>query len=127
MAETPFAASDDVAARWRTLSTDEAAVANVLAGDASEMIRERWTDTDARIASGDLLIESVTRVVAGMVKRAMINADAEGLESRSVTAGPFAQSDKFANPLSSLFFTASDILVFEPEDTRRTVYQAWLA
>lgn len=127
MPTTPFATAADVAARWRTLTSAEASVANILTTDASSMVRERWSDVDARIAAGTLSADSVKRVVAYMVKRAMINADAEGLESRAQTAGPFSVSDKFSNPLSSLFFTAADILVFDPSGSSRKAYVGWLA
>ena len=124
---TPFATYVDVQARWRTLSTAEQAVANQLAADASDMVRERWPDVDSRVANGSLAAASVTRVVAGMVKRAMINADSEGLESRSQTAGPFGVSDKYANPLSTLFFTSADVLLFEPAGVRPRSRVGWLA
>ena len=127
MASTPFATSADVEARWRTLSEEDRDRADVLTYDASAMIRERWGDVDARIASGDISNESVIRVVASMVRRAMIAGDAEGLESRAQAAGIFSVNDKFANPMGNLYFTAADILVFEPEGSRSAVYQGWLA
>jgi hypothetical protein len=126
MAE-PFATHADVEARWRPLSDAEDDIADQLAIDASDMIRERWADIDDRIAAESVAATSVTRVVAGMVKRAMINADSEGLESRAQTAGPYSVNDKYANPLSTLFFTAADILVFEPDGYTRKVLVGWLA
>lgn len=127
MAGTPFATYVDVEARWRTLSDSEQDIADQLAADASGMIRDRWADVDARIAAETLDGDSVIRVVAGMVKRAMLNADAEGLESQTRVAGPFSLNSKFANPMSNLYFTAADILVFEPESSRTTVHVGWLA
>lgn len=127
MPNAPFATSEDVAARWRTLSDAEVGVADILSIDASAMIRERWADVDSRIASGDLLLSSVTRVVASMVKRSMLAGDTAGIESRAQTAGPFSVNDKFSNPTGNLYFTAAEISLFDPEDSRRTVYQAWLA
>ena len=119
MADAPFASASDVAARWRTLTSAEVATADVLAVDASGMIRDRWSDVDSRIAAGTLSAASVTRVVAHMVKRAMIAGDAEGLESRSQTAGPFGVSDKFANPNANLYFTAEDLRLLEGRPSRR--------
>lgn len=127
MPNAPFATSEDVAVRWRTLSDAEVTLANMLSMDASAMIRERWSDVDFRIASGDLLIASVTRVVASMVKRSMVAGDAAGIESRAQAAGPFSVNDKFSNPMGNLYFTSAEVLLFEPESGRRTVYQAWLA
>ena len=109
MAETPFATATDVAARWRTLTSEETDRANVLAADASDMIRSRWPDVDERVAAGTLSELSLTRVVANMVKRAMIVGNNEGLESHSEGAGPFNYSDKFTNPNANLYFTAEDV------------------
>ena len=126
MAE-PFATYEDVQARWRTLTSDEETVANTLAVDASDMIRTRWPDVDARITSGALDADSAKRVVANMVKRAMIVGDNVGLESRSQTAGPFGVSDKYANPTANLYFTADDLRLFEPQEYEKRAYVGWLA
>lgn len=113
MVDTPFAFWGDVEARWRTLTTAERVVADTLAQDASDMIRDRWSDVDARIAAGSLRASSLTRIVAGMVKRALNVGDAEGLESRSQAAGPFQVSDKFTNPNANLFLQAADVRVLD--------------
>ena len=126
MAE-PFATYEDVQARWRTLTSDEETVANTLAVDASDMIRTRWPDVDARITSGALDADSAKRVVANMVKRAMIVGDNVGLESRSQTAGPFGVSDKYANPNANLYFTADDLRLFEPQEYAKRAVVGWLA
>lgn len=123
----PFATYTDVEARWRPLSAAEEAIADQLAVDASDMIRERWTDIDARIANGAVPASSVTRVVAYMVKRAMLVGDAEGLESQQQTAGPFSVNNKYTNPNGNLYFTAADVLVFEPEGSVPTARVGWLA
>jgi hypothetical protein len=123
----PFAVAADVAARWRTLTSDEIAIADVLCGDASDMIRTRWSDVDARIESGALSADSVKRVVAMMVKRAMVVGDNIGLESRAETAGPFSVSDKYANPNANLYFTAEDLRLFEPEEYAARAVVGWLA
>lgn len=122
-----FATSADVALRWRPLTPSEDAVAGVLVDDASDMIRSRWSDVDARIASGALSQASVVRVVAGMVKRAMIAADAAGIEQRSQGAGPFSVSEKYANPSGNLYFTAEDLRLFEPEEYAKRAHVGWLA
>ncbi len=120
MPETPFATAQDVEDRWRTLTPEETAVADVLIVDASDIIRTRWPDVDARVASsGALTAGSLLRVVANMVKRAMINAGTEGLESRSQGAGPFSVSDKFANPNANLYLTSEDIRLLGGSQARR--------
>ncbi len=119
MPETPFATAQDVSDRWRTLTPEETAVADVLIVDASDIIRTRWPDIDARVASGALTAGSLLRVVANMVKRAMINAGTEGLESRSQGAGSFSVSDKFANPNANLYLTSEDIRLLGGSQARR--------
>lgn len=123
----PFADFTDVQARWRPLSMEESVIADQLCIDASTMIRERWSDVDDRVAAGTLLPESLARIVALMVKRAMISGDAEGLESRQQAAGPFSVSDKFSNPNGNLYFTAADLLVLDGAGFTPRVRIGWLA
>jgi hypothetical protein len=115
----PFATAEDVAARWRTLTPDEIEIANQLAIDASNMIREQWPDVDERIAAGTLMAETLERIVANMVKRAMLAGDVEGLESRQQAAGPFSINDKFSNPNGNLYFTAAEIQTLNGRPPRR--------
>lgn len=124
---TVYATTDDVAARWRPLTDAEEIVAQTLLGDASAMIRQRWPDVDARLADETLAMEDVTRVVASMVKRAMLNAGSEGVEQQSQTAGPFAINNKFANPTGALYITAEEALLFEPERRHPSARMGWLA
>lgn len=119
MAETSFATAQDVEARWRTLSSDEMSVADTLVADASDIIRTRWPDVDARIASGALMTASLTRVVANMVKRAMISSGTEGIETRAQAAGPFSVNEKFANPNANLYLNADDLRLLEGVRARR--------
>jgi hypothetical protein len=126
MAE-PFATYVDVEARWRTLSSAEQTVATTLAVDASNMIRERWSDIDDRIAAGTVSEDSVVRVVAFMVKRAMDRPAPDGFETFTQGAGPFNAGGKLANPNGNLYFTALDLLVFEPEGSSRKSFVGWLA
>lgn len=114
-----YATPSDVAARWRPLTSDQEAVAAVLIEDASSMIRSRWPQVDARLAAGTLTDADVTRVVAGMVKRAMLNGAAEGVESQSQTAGPFAVTHRYANPSANLYFSAEDVRLFDGTPRRR--------
>ena len=119
MADAPFATATDVAVRWRTLSPDEQNRANTLAADASDMIRTRWPEVDDRVAAGALTELSLTRIVANMVKRAMIVGDGEGLKSRSESSGPFGHTDEFTNPNANLYFTAEDVRLLDGRPARR--------
>lgn len=125
MVEQPFASADDLQDRWRPLSTDEFALAQVKIGDASDMIRERWPDVDARILAGTLRESSVVRVVAAMVKRSMSNAN-EGVESSAEQAGPFGHTVKFANPEGNLYLTADEVRVLDGAYTAPGVVMGWL-
>lgn len=108
----PFATSDDVAARWRPLTSVEQEQADTLVGDASVLLRSRYGDIDARIASGDLDAGAALVVVAGMVRRAMVGAAAgDGVTQSSETVGPFSHSQSYANPMGNLFLTAADDLL----------------
>lgn len=112
----PFADSSDIAARWRPLSPAEADQADVLCVDASALIRARFPGVDSQVTSGQVDGDILTIVVAGMVRRAMV-APAEGVASQSESAGPFARSRTFANPLGNVFLTAADltlILGYQP-------------
>lgn len=122
-----FATWQDVQARWRPLTSAEQGVATTLLSDVSDMIRSRFPDVDARIANGSLTAASVKRVAAAAVKRAMIGSDAEGLEARAQTAGPFSVSDKFANPNGNLYLTAEDIRLLGGEYSAASAKVGWLA
>lgn len=123
----PFATHADVEARWRPLSADEQAVADQLLADASDMIRERWSDVDARVTAGSLTAETLRRIVSQMVKRAMLASEGEGLESRSQTAGPYAESVKYANPTGALYFTNADVLLLDGAGFSSQARVGWLA
>lgn len=104
----PFATSDDIAARWRPLSTAEAAIADTLAGDASTLIRARFPGIDASAISGALDPNILTIITSNMVRRAM-TAPALGVTAQSETIGPYSTSQTFANPLGNVFLTAAEI------------------
>jgi hypothetical protein len=103
----PFATADDVAARWRPLTSDEEDQANLFAGDASALIRARFPGIDGQVDPAILTI-----VVAGMVKRAMIAPD-DGVSQESETVGPYSRSQSLANPLRNVFLTAADLVLIE--------------
>lgn len=114
-----FATHDDVAARWRPLSLAEQDRASVLIGDASRMIRRRFPKTDARITSGELDAAELIAIVAQMVKRVLMAGDREGVIQASETTGPFAHSERYANPQGNLYLSKDDIAVLTPAATAR--------
>lgn len=116
---SPFATREDVEARWRPLTPDEQRVASTLLDDASDMIRVRWPDTDARVTAGSLSAASLRRVVANMVKRAMMVGPLEGVDTQSQNAGPFGVSIKPSNPNANLYLSAEDVKLLDGRRGRR--------
>lgn len=121
-----LATYQDVEARWRPLTPSETSVAETLLDDASDILRTRWPDVDSRLTSGSLTEATVVRVVATMVKRALMSAGAvEGVESSSQTAGPFAQTVQYANPTGNLYISADEARLFDGGFRQSRV--GWLA
>lgn len=122
MAE-PFANSFDLEARWPSFPyTDQQGYVDQLLTDASNMVRDRWPDVDARIAAGTLLAESLERVVCQMVKTAMLNPETEGLESQGINTGPFGITQKFSNPTGTLYFTAEMVRLLDGYGKKRRAF-----
>lgn len=118
MTTQTFASSSDVEDRWRELSSAERDLADTLAADASRRLRRRWKTVDARITAGALDADDVRMVVAGVVKRAMINSTVEGLSSLSESGGVYSRSATYENPSANLYFTKEDVLVLSPNNRR---------
>jgi len=108
-----LATTTDVANRWRPLSASELTLAAALLADASDIIRVRFPDVDSRISSGALATSTVVRIASGMVRRAMLNRDMEGVTQGSEGVGPFTHSQTFANPNGNLYLTAEDVRTLE--------------
>ncbi|NUR24988.1 MAG: hypothetical protein HOV83_03920 [Catenulispora sp.] len=105
-----YATAQDVADRWRPLTSDETSVAAVLAADASAVIRARFPGIDGQVDSGAVDPDILKMVVAGMVKRALISP-AEGVSQQSETAGPYSHSQTFANPMRNVYLTEADLVL----------------
>ncbi len=108
MSETPFATFADLKKRWPSCPAGSDSRADSLLEDASDMVRDRWPDVDARIAAGTLRARSVGRVVCQMVKRAMNSDDEAGVEEIQVSSGTLGETRKFANPDGALYFTGAE-------------------
>jgi hypothetical protein len=120
-----LATAQDVADIWRPLTDAETVQADNLCAKASARLRQKCPfDVDARIAlfssnpadptALDPLV--VTDVVAGIVKRAMVNPD--GATSVSTTRGPFSDTKGFGGqrnqPANTLVVLDSDIDQLRP-------------
>lgn len=88
---TAFATAADVVGRWRPLTAAEEAQAEVLLDDASDLIRFRVPDVDARIAAGDLPATIAKQVAVAMVKRVMKNPN--GLISEQIDDYSYRRAD----------------------------------
>jgi hypothetical protein len=123
---TPLAIADDVADIWRPLSSAEAARAASLCTKASILLRSEVPSVDDRIdlyatAPTDpaaLPAEVVANVVAGMVKRVMVNSD--GVRSKSESAGPFARSMTFVESTAAAPATMGELEVTESDLAKLT-------
>lgn len=98
-----FADVSDLESRWRELSTDEEARANVLLDDASAML-SALVEVDSSDAGQAELLKIVC---CDMVIRAMsaTAADTFGVSQTSMTAGPYSQSFSYSNPSGDMYLT----------------------
>lgn len=69
------ASASDVADRWRTLTDAEASLADVLLGDAWELVRARVSNLDALNTAGTVTDGNVLRILCAMVLRVLKNGD----------------------------------------------------
>lgn len=103
-----YAEVSDLEARLgRELTTDEQARAEVLLGDASAMLDALMGDAAAE--KQDLL----RMVNCNMVIRVMgiDSAESYGVDSMSITAGPYAQTWNYNAPSGDMYLTKSEKLM----------------
>lgn len=114
MAE-PFATTADLVKRWRPLTAAEEITARELLDDASAEIRALRRGIDALLivvppaTEPEIDPQVVKRVVCAMVKRSMlVPVDQLPVTSLQESAGPYAQTQSFANPTGDLFLTKGE-------------------
>lgn len=105
----PFATADDLAGRWRPLTSDEATRADILLGDASQLI----LDEDKRgiySAATDPASLTLVRIVCAMVKRAMLSPTGDGgpVSQMQQAAGPFSMATTYSNPAGDVYLTSAE-------------------
>lgn len=103
-----YATVADLEARWRTLTTDERARAEVLLEDAAVRL-----DATCAPSVPPTSQELAARMIVSceMVKRAMATtggADGIGVTSVQMGAGPYQQTTQFSNPTGDLYLTKAD-------------------
>ena len=96
-----YANISDIEARWRVLSTDEAARANALLEDAATIL-DGLADTEK--IEPNLLCQ----VSCNMVIRAMSTQDLFGASSSTITAGAYSQTVSYAVPSGDLYLTKTE-------------------
>ncbi len=125
-----LAEPQDVADLWRPLTSDETQRVENLIGKASALLRQRLPWVDARMArfavdatdEGGLDPLAVANVVAGIVKRFLVNPD--GATNMSEASGPYSQSKGFAlrgdkDVRGELIVTDSDVEALTPPKRTR--------
>lgn len=99
-----FADVSDLEARWHTLDESEAAKAETLLSDASAILTRLIGEID--ISDTDYM-QLLKQVCCNMVIRAMsaTESDSYGVDSMSMTAGPYSQSWNYNNPTGDMYLT----------------------
>lgn len=101
-----FATSDDIAARWRSLTSAEAERAEVLLEDAATYLSAYVVvDEDDEQQASALKIVSCSMVI-----RAMLAAQNNvfGVTEQSISADIYSQTMRYQNPNGDLYLTASE-------------------
>jgi hypothetical protein len=103
-----FATTEQVEARWRTLTEAEATRATQLLLDASQLILDE--DMHGVLADLTAPTQTLVSVTCSMVIRAMASGVEAGPPATQTSwgAGPFNASTTFANPTGDLYLTKSE-------------------
>lgn len=101
-----YASVDDLEARFRPLTDDEKNKAEVLLGDASELINNAFEMQGREIRCSAEILKIVT---CAMVKRALASKNDADFSNVSTTVGVFSESYTYANPDGSLYLKRSEL------------------
>lgn len=98
-----YAEVSDIEARWRALTAEESVRAETLLDDASAALSALVDVHPDDAAQAALLAQ----VCCNMVIRSMsaTGSDMFGVSQASVTAGPYTQSQSYANPSGDMYLT----------------------
>jgi hypothetical protein len=108
-----FAQLTDLQARWPALPLASESVAVQLLADASLWLRAWFPTAEAAAADSEDLSAALTMVACSIVKRAMLNADREGLTSYGETIDAYAEQVVFRNPDGNLYVTSAERQLLE--------------
>lgn len=101
-----YATVDDLEARYRTLTEDEAERAAVLLNDAAAML-----DALVRVDPSDSEQAELLKIVScNMVMRSLLASDngALGVTQQSMSADIYTQSWTFSNPSGDMYLTKNE-------------------
>lgn len=100
----PFATLDELKARWPDMPPGSEDYAEILLEDGSQFI------LDVCPSAANASAATRRRVLCAVVKRRMDaeQSDLAGLQSASITTGPFAESHTPANPDGDFFLKKSE-------------------
>lgn len=90
----------------RPLPEPQQARMRALLGRASRLIRSRWPNVDARIASGSLDKDAVADVVVTLALSAFAAPDNPNVTRHDKTAGPFRESIAYSSSGAGMVITA---------------------
>lgn len=108
-----FAQLTDLQARWPALPLANESVAVQLLADASLWLRAWFPTAEAAAVDSADLTAALTMVTCSIVKRAMLNADREGLTSYGETIDAYAEQVVFRNPDGNLYVTSAERQLLE--------------
>lgn len=101
-----FATSDDIAARWRPLTSAEAERAETLLEDAAVYLSSFVeVDPDDEDQASALKIVSCSMVIRSMLAA---QNNVFGVTEQSVSADIYSQTMRYQNPNGDLYLTASE-------------------
>lgn len=109
-----FATKAQLAAYWRTLTSDEQTRADVMLPLASNRLRliaeDLGIDLDAKKAASEAFSSTLQWVVLEAVKRALATpTDQPPVDTWAQTAGPYSENYKYSNPSGDLWFKKSEL------------------
>ena len=132
-----FASVYDLEDRWRPMSPEEAAKAEVLPGDASSILQAEMDKKGVSAPTeceDSALAANLRSVACAMVRRAMVaGEDALPYTQTSETVGPFSQSFTVPGNTGELYVTTSELKrlglkrgrAFTVNPEIRGFYNAW--
>lgn len=114
------ATTDDIEARWRTLTSDERTVAETRLDDAWRKLKRDIPDLETRMAGDVDLTADVVRVLADAVIRLLRSAQTDGLKRRTVAVddGSATYERDTDYDKASLYFTESELADLAATPTR---------